>query len=148
LNYYETLHSCSTQPADVHEGIPLLSKIEGRMDGQTDEWTNGRTDGRTPYGRTVRQGDANIPPNFACGGYNNREMNLYSLECIDNARQMSVRPCTLQEQLLLSRLLNFYETLHICSTLPADVHEGLWLDSNGIPSCTSAACALQLCKVS
>ena len=23
----ETLHSCSTQPADVHEGIPLLSKI-------------------------------------------------------------------------------------------------------------------------
>jgi hypothetical protein len=24
---YETLHSCSTQPADVHEGIPLLSKI-------------------------------------------------------------------------------------------------------------------------
>ena len=27
LNFYETLHSCSTQPADVHEGIPLLSKI-------------------------------------------------------------------------------------------------------------------------
>jgi hypothetical protein len=27
LNSYETLHSCSTQPADVHEGIPLLSKI-------------------------------------------------------------------------------------------------------------------------
>jgi hypothetical protein len=23
-------------------------------------------------------------------------------------------------------LLNFYETLHICSTLPADVHEGIW----------------------
>ena len=23
----ETLHSCSTLPADVHEGIPLLSKI-------------------------------------------------------------------------------------------------------------------------
>ena len=23
----ETLHSCSTQPADVHERIPLLSKI-------------------------------------------------------------------------------------------------------------------------
>ena len=27
LNFYETLHSCSTQPADVHEGIPVLSKI-------------------------------------------------------------------------------------------------------------------------
>jgi hypothetical protein len=27
LNFYETLHSCSRQPADVHEGIPLLSKI-------------------------------------------------------------------------------------------------------------------------
>jgi hypothetical protein len=27
LNFYETLHGCSTQPADVHEGIPLLSKI-------------------------------------------------------------------------------------------------------------------------
>jgi hypothetical protein len=25
--FYETLHSCSTQPADVHEGLPLLSKI-------------------------------------------------------------------------------------------------------------------------
>jgi hypothetical protein len=25
--FYETLHSCSTQPADVHEGIRLLSKI-------------------------------------------------------------------------------------------------------------------------
>jgi hypothetical protein len=27
LNFYETLHSCSTRPADEHEGIPLLSKI-------------------------------------------------------------------------------------------------------------------------
>ena len=27
LEFCETLHSCSTQPADVHEGIPLLSKI-------------------------------------------------------------------------------------------------------------------------
>ena len=27
LKFYETLHNCSTQPADVHEGIPLLSKI-------------------------------------------------------------------------------------------------------------------------
>ena len=27
MNFYETLHSCSTQPADVHEGILLLSKI-------------------------------------------------------------------------------------------------------------------------
>jgi hypothetical protein len=25
------------------------------------------------------------------------------------------------------RLIGFYETLHICSTLPADVHEGIWL---------------------
>jgi hypothetical protein len=23
--------------------------------------------------------------------------------------------------------LDFYEALHICSTLPADVHEGIWL---------------------
>jgi hypothetical protein len=27
LNFYETSHSCSTQPADVHEGILLMSKI-------------------------------------------------------------------------------------------------------------------------
>jgi hypothetical protein len=27
LNFYQILHSCSTQPADVHEGILLLSKI-------------------------------------------------------------------------------------------------------------------------
>ena len=27
--------------------------------------------------------------------------------------------------LLLNDLLDFYETLHICSTLPADVHEGI-----------------------
>jgi hypothetical protein len=27
IEFYETLHSCITQPADVHEGIPLLSKI-------------------------------------------------------------------------------------------------------------------------
>jgi hypothetical protein len=27
LNFYETLHSCSTQPADVHEEIWSLSKI-------------------------------------------------------------------------------------------------------------------------
>ena len=27
IEFNETLHSCSTQPADVHEGIPLLSKI-------------------------------------------------------------------------------------------------------------------------
>jgi hypothetical protein len=26
---------------------------------------------------------------------------------------------------LLNDLLDFYETLHICSTLPADVHEGI-----------------------
>jgi hypothetical protein len=35
--------------------------------------------------------------------------------------------CTFQAQLLLHDLLHFYETLHICSTLPADVHEGIWL---------------------
>jgi hypothetical protein len=27
IEFLGTLHSCSTQPADVHEGIPLLSKI-------------------------------------------------------------------------------------------------------------------------
>jgi hypothetical protein len=27
LNFYETLQNCSIQPTDVHEGIPLLSKI-------------------------------------------------------------------------------------------------------------------------
>ena len=26
-----------------------------------------------------------------------------------------------------SSLLDFYETLHICNTLPADVHERIWL---------------------
>ena len=29
-------------------------------------------------------------------------------------------------QLLLNSLLDFYETLHSCNTLPADVHEGIW----------------------
>jgi hypothetical protein len=33
----------------------------------------------------------------------------------------------LQVQLLLNRSLDFYETLHICSTLPTDEHEGIWL---------------------
>jgi hypothetical protein len=28
VNFYETLHCCSTQPVDVHGGIPLLSKIK------------------------------------------------------------------------------------------------------------------------
>ena len=37
--------------------------------------------------------------------------------------------CTLQAQLLLNCLLNFYETLHSCSTQPADVHEGILLVS-------------------
>jgi hypothetical protein len=27
LDFYETLHICGTLPADVHEGIRLLSKI-------------------------------------------------------------------------------------------------------------------------
>ena len=40
---------------------------------------------------------------------------------------LSVRSCTLLAQLLLSDLLDFYETLHICSTLPADMHVGIWL---------------------
>ena len=31
LIFYETLHSCSTQPADVHEGIPLLSFFIGNL---------------------------------------------------------------------------------------------------------------------
>ena len=26
-DFYETLHSCNTLPADVHEGLWLLSKI-------------------------------------------------------------------------------------------------------------------------
>jgi hypothetical protein len=37
-----------------------------------------------------------------------------------------MRACTLWAQLLNS-LLDFYETLHSCNTLPADVHEGIWL---------------------
>ena len=40
-------------------------------------------------------------------------------------RNHPVRPCTLQVQLILNYLLNFYETLHSCSTQPADVQEGL-----------------------
>ena len=35
--------------------------------------------------------------------------------------------CTLQAQLLLNCLLIFFETLHSCSTQPADVHEGIQL---------------------
>ena len=27
IEFFETLHSCGTQPADVHEATPLLSKI-------------------------------------------------------------------------------------------------------------------------
>ena len=27
IEFYETLHNCSKQPAHIHEGIPLLSKI-------------------------------------------------------------------------------------------------------------------------
>jgi hypothetical protein len=30
-------------------------------------------------------------------------------------------------QLLLNGLFDFYETSHICGTLPADVHEAIWL---------------------
>ena len=37
--------------------------------------------------------------------------------------------CTLYAQLLLNGLLEFCETLHSCSTLPADEHEGIWLRS-------------------
>jgi hypothetical protein len=35
--------------------------------------------------------------------------------------------CSFLAQLFLNDLLDLYETLHICSTLPADVHEGIWL---------------------
>jgi hypothetical protein len=38
LNFYETVHSCGTQPADVHEGIPLLSKFR-RGDNSTYTFT-------------------------------------------------------------------------------------------------------------
>jgi hypothetical protein len=38
LNLYETLHSCSTQPADVHEGIPLRLKFR-RGDNSTYTFT-------------------------------------------------------------------------------------------------------------
>ena len=31
INFYETLHTCSTQPADVHKGIWLLSKLKGEI---------------------------------------------------------------------------------------------------------------------
>jgi hypothetical protein len=49
-DFYETLHSCNTLPADVHEGLWLLSKI----------WKgHGRTDMVIPI----------YPPNFSCGGY-------------------------------------------------------------------------------
>ena len=37
--------------------------------------------------------------------------------------------CTLQAQFLLSGLLEFCETLHSCSTQPADVHERIQLVS-------------------
>ena len=37
------------------------------------------------------------------------------------------RACTLQAKLLLSSLLDIYETLHSCNTLSADVHEGIRL---------------------
>ena len=52
---------------------------------------------------------------------------FYQLKSSSLSVRPSVRPCTLLTQLLLNRLLDFYETLHICSTLPADVHEGIWL---------------------
>ena len=35
--------------------------------------------------------------------------------------------CTLYAQFLLNGFLEFCETLHSCDTLPADVHEGIWL---------------------
>ena len=45
---------------------------------------------------------------------------------------LSVRPSVRPSMYLVSatppkRLMDFYETLHICSTLPAAVHEGIWL---------------------
>jgi hypothetical protein len=38
LNFYETLHNCSTQPVDLHEGMPLLSKFR-RGDNSTYTFT-------------------------------------------------------------------------------------------------------------
>ena len=35
--------------------------------------------------------------------------------------------CTFLAQLFLNDLLDLYETLHICSTLPTHVHEEIWL---------------------
>jgi hypothetical protein len=47
-------------------------------------------------------------------------------------RNHPVRPSVGRSMYLVSatppkRLMDFYETLHICSTLPAAVHEGIWL---------------------
>ena len=75
LDFYEILHICSTLPANVHEGIWLLSKFK-RLDNSTYTFT--------------KRGS-----------------------------------CTLQAQLLLNDLLDFYETLHSCSTQTADAHEGI-----------------------
>ena len=37
---------------------------------------------------------------------------------------LSVRPCTLQAQLLLNDVLDFYETLHICSMVAVQYLKG------------------------
>jgi hypothetical protein len=39
-------------------------------------------------------------------------------------------------------------SMYLVSATPPKPPIGLILDSNGIPSCTSAGCVLQLCKVS
>ena len=53
---------------------PETMWTDRQTDRQTDGQTDGQKDGRT--GRTDRQtdrqGDSYIPPNFVCGGYNNR----------------------------------------------------------------------------
>jgi hypothetical protein len=45
LDFYETLHICSTLPADAHEGIRLLSKFK-RGDNSTYTFT--KSGGRGP----------------------------------------------------------------------------------------------------
>jgi hypothetical protein len=78
-------------------GVALTRYMDGRKDG----WTDG-------------QGDSYIPPKLCW-------------EIIQLILSRKGGLCTLYVQLLLNDLLDFYETLHICSTLPADVHEGIWL---------------------
>jgi hypothetical protein len=53
---------------------------------------------------------------------------------------LSIRPCTLQAQLLLNDVLDFYETLHICSMVAVQNLKGeiiqLKLYEKGGAACT------------